>query len=163
LLDRVEVTAPAEQATRVCAFGLRVTAPEGMHLVRATPKPADVELEFARHDDNRRKPDTACVRRLGMARAWYSGDARAVIERDAPGARFSTFEAFTHSGGSGARAEGFEAGAPLRRWLGLLRHQRVSVWHCRAENAVYELTTRCARRDALDDAELRVDCGAEGE
>jgi hypothetical protein len=166
LLEQFRVVAPAGDARHWRAFGIDVTAPPEFRLVGAIVKPADVAFHFRRHGtgDRRTKgqPPPVALRRMGMARAWYAGNAEAIIRRDAPKVAFRSFDRSTHGGHPAVMAEGLEPAPPLLRWLGRQRRRSVLLWTCEAENALYELTTSSAPKHPVSPEQFDVHCCASG-
>lgn len=167
LFQSVHVLAAGGDCRRWQAFDLDVTTPPRCRLVKTRVNPADVQLSFCTTDSAPGKPTAreACLRRLGMARAWYSGNLRALVERHADGAVFTQWREQSHQGCPALLAEGTEAGPRYRRLFGKLRQRRVLVWHCPAENAIYQLTTTSPPGAPLlpQDFEVRFGTRATGE
>lgn len=134
LLDSLRLTAPPEQARRLCAFGLDVTAPDGFVFTRAEVKPLDVSL----YCSQREGAATACVRRLGMVSSWRRSGLGRLVRQHWPKVRFGSEQ---EDASGQLTLTGYEPGPVLWRWLGRLRRQQTVAWEARAEDAVYELTT----------------------
>lgn len=162
LFQGVHVLATGKDCRRWQAFDLDVTTPPRCRLVKTKVNPADVQLGFCMADSapGKRTAREASLRRLGMARAWYSGNLRALVEHHAAGSVFTHWTEQSHQGCPALLAEGTEAGPRYRRLLGKLRQRRVLVWHCPAENAIYQLTTTSPVGDPLLPQDFEVRFGA---
>jgi hypothetical protein len=165
LLAEIAIVARGDENTRWRIFDIDIDTPPDFRLTKTNVKPADVTLTFRRVDADGSKPtrQEASVRRLGMARAWHTGSLEQLILRHAPKARFSSFERVEQRGHQALLAAGTEPGPRLKRALSLLRGQQVLAWHCRPENAIYELGTLSPQGRPLSPADFTVRCRKGGE
>lgn len=141
LLENLEVTCPAQEATRWCAFGVDLVTPEDWRLSATDVKPADVRFDFEQAGPREDKPGpgVAMVRRMGMAASWYK-DAQTFLRKRAKKVRFE-FEPAQACGHAATRAIGREPGTRLQRWARRLRRREDLIWHCPVEDAVYHVST----------------------
>lgn len=164
LLASIAVESKAEEATRWRAFDLDVTTPGGEWRLASTEvKPADVTLAFRQFrgvGDESDKPTgaEATVRRMGMADAWWTGDAARFLRQSWRGA--PEVEQTRAGGRTVTRAAGVEPGPRLKRMLGLLREREEAVWPCERCNAVYHVRVLSWRKAAVSVDGFTVACGA---
>jgi hypothetical protein len=136
--------ATRERGTRVCAFGLDAELPDGFRLCKSQVKPADVILEFERCALRAaRSAERLRIRRSGMARTWFDGDAARSIRLRSPELAFDEFTSAAVGPHPAVVARGLPRRALLQRALGRAPLRRVTFWACPAQNAVFE-TEVCA-------------------
>jgi hypothetical protein len=144
----------------VRAFGVHAVLPEGFGLRGSRVKPADVTLEFERPAvSGERSPVGLKIRRSGMARAWFDGDASRAIRVRNPTLRFRDFERVTVSSHAATAARGFSRAAFLKRALGMAASHDVLFWECPEQNAVFETELCVSRRGVSVDAPRVWCCG----
>jgi hypothetical protein len=136
--------ATRERGTRLRAFGLDAELPDGFRLCKSQVKPADVILEFERTGE--RSAERLRIRRSGMARTWFDGDAARSMRLRSPELAFDEFTSAEVGPHSAVVARGLPRRAFLQRALGRAPSRRVTFWACPAQNAVFE-TEVCAPRD----------------
>jgi hypothetical protein len=138
--------AARDRSTRVCAFGLDADLPDGFRLCASQVKPADVILEFERGAARgERSAERVRIRRSGMARTWFDGDAARSIRLRSPELAFGDFTSAAVGPHLAVMARGMPRRALLQRALGRAPSRRVTFWACPAQNAVFE-TEVCAPR-----------------
>jgi hypothetical protein len=166
VLESVTVQEPAESSTRWKAFDIDVTTPTGFRLLRAQARPADITFEFRAFDlqTGESCPGWAIVHRMGMADAWYSGDAEQILVRDNPRVDFSRFLPDVAGPHAAIAAEGRAPGTPLGRLLGRSACRRAIAWHCEPTNAVYCVATTSRAKTPVMPRDFTVTCcqGAHG-
>ena len=143
ILSELRLQAPCEGRRRLIAFSLDLTLPEHFKLSSTKVLPADARLdfEFDRGKARRFGATQASIRRMGMARAWYAGDARWLIRRESPKVSFASFSETRHDAHPAVVADGVEPDPRFLRLVGRGRRRRALVWQCEAENAVYHVMT----------------------
>jgi hypothetical protein len=153
--------AARESVTRVRAFGLDAQLPEGFCLCASQVKPADVILEFERAALRGAGPaERLRIRRSGMARTWFDGDAARSIRLRSPQLAFDQFTSAAVGPHAAVVARGLPRRALLQRALGRAPSRRVTFWTCPAQNAVFE-TEVCAPRGNSESMVLpRIRCCA---
>jgi hypothetical protein len=162
LLRRLQIASSAEAARHWCAFDIDVTVPQDFRLVDATVKPADVTLRFRPQQaaNSQSAGPEVSVRRMGMADAWYTGDAEKLIARFLPKVQFLEFREMQHADHPAMHAEGKESTLPLQRLLGRSRNCRVLLWKCEPENALYEVSALSSTKQPIFPQDFEVRCCA---
>jgi hypothetical protein len=146
----------------VRAFGVHAALPAGFGLRSSRVKPADVTLEFERPAaPGERSSASLKIRRSGMARAWFDGDAGRAIRARNPTLRFRDFARLTVGPHVATTARGFSRAALLTRALGMAVSHDVLFWECPEENAVFE-TELCVSRRGVGAEASRVWCCGTG-
>ncbi|HWZ92794.1 MAG TPA: hypothetical protein VNW92_28205, partial [Polyangiaceae bacterium] len=138
-----------ERGQRVRAFGLHAELPEGFRLCRSQVKAADLILEFecaARYGE--RAAERLRIRRSGMARAWFDGDAARSMRLRSPELRFDQFTPAAIGPHAAVTARAMPRGAVLARVFGRVPARRVTFWSCPEQNAVFETEVCAPRMDA---------------
>jgi hypothetical protein len=136
----------------VRAFGVHAVLPAGFGLRSSHVKPADVTLEFEKPAvSGERSPLGLKIRRSGMARAWFDGDAARAIRVRNPALRFRDFDRLSVGKHVATAARGFARGALVKRALGMAASHDVLLWECPEQNAVFETELRAPRRGAGPD------------
>ncbi len=161
LLNAVRCVAAENQRQRLRAFDIDVSLPENLRLSRASVEPANVVFEFEatdKHPDRAKVRASAVVRRMGMARSWYRGNALRLIERESPRIRFGQVREISVHSHLASYAEGDASRARFLRWVGRGMRRRALLWHCEAENAVYHVATTSYDRAPLYPESLLVEC-----
>lgn len=146
VLRGIRVVSDPASARRVRAFGIDADLPAGWRLGRTRVLPADTSLMFVKGASVKTRSDTAAaseaevtLRRRAMADVWFDGDPRALLQRDEPRASMNFTE--TQANGHAAVAAAWDVPGP--RYERLLRQNRVAIarlWHCPADNTLYQLT-----------------------
>jgi hypothetical protein len=153
---------PREQDRTLRAFGVHATLPEGFTPCASQVKPADVSLEFERISaPDERAPVRLRIRRSGMARAWFDGDAARAIRARNPELQFRDYESRAVGAHVATSARGFPRRALLKRALGRATEHEITLWECPEQNAVFETERRESRRIEPSTASLRVWCCAD--
>jgi hypothetical protein len=148
----------------VRAFGVHAVLPAGFGLRGSRVKPADVTLEFEKPAaSGERSPASLKIRRSGMARAWFDGDAARAIRVRNPALRFGDFDRLTVGSHVATAARGFARGALVKRALGMAAPYDVLFWECPEQNAVFETELRVSRRGVGADAPRVWCCGPASE
>jgi hypothetical protein len=158
LLSRVELK-KSELACRFLAFDIDVTYPSDFVVTKCEVVPASVTLHLESRAPFKRfgAVDSILIRRMGMARTWYRGNALALLARENPlvdPRKANTREIHGHPGAA-ARTT---LSRPLQRWFGHGRTLGATLWHCDEENAVYHVATRTADGRPLDPDAVQVRC-----
>lgn len=152
---------PRAESRTVRAFGVHATLPLGFLLCRSQVKPADVSLEFERvNAPGEHSPTRLKIRRSGMARVWFDGDAARAIRTRNPKLQLRDCENRRVGSHVATVARGFPRGALLPRALGRAAEHEIMLWECPEQNAVFEIERRELRRIEPDAASLRVWCCA---
>jgi len=153
--------AQPEHGQRVRAFGVHAEVPEGFRLSASQVKPADVNLEFERSARRgERSAERLRIRRSGMARTWFGGDAARSIRLRRPELRFHDFRPAAVGPHTAVVARGYPRGAILQRAFGLVAPRSVTLWECPEQNAVFETEVCVPRGQDANSAELSVWCCA---
>jgi hypothetical protein len=141
------------------AFGVHAEVPEGFRLCGSQVKPADVSLEFEQIAvSGERTAARLRIRRSGMARAWFDGDAARAIRSRSPELRFHDFASRAVGSHAATVAQGAPRGAILKRALGRATRHQVTFWECPRQNAVFETELCTTRPGDSSDAALHVWC-----
>jgi hypothetical protein len=151
-----------EQSGCVRAFGLHADVPSGFRICKSHVKPADVILELERSaSPEERAAERVRIRRSGMARSWFDGNAERAIRHRNPESRFDEFEVASVGPHAAVTARVYTRGALLARALGRAVPRRITFWACPEQNAVFEMDAAVPRGSDPRALGFRVWCCAE--
>jgi hypothetical protein len=161
VLESLAVSEPAAACRRWRAFGLAVCTPPGVALVSAEVLPSEARFCFTRSGSA--LVSEAEVRRLALARSWFDGDLRALLEQRLGRTALERYERRTYGGRAALYGEGAEAVLRLQRWLGRGRRRRALAFVVPEDNAAYLVTTLSPSAEPLEPQAFEVGSAREGE
>ncbi|HEY2404535.1 MAG TPA: hypothetical protein VGI10_00925 [Polyangiaceae bacterium] len=149
------------EAFGLSAFGLSIAGPAGMELTQADVRPMDVRVELSVVESKLARTRVS-VRKMGAADTWFSGDYRALLERQGPTQYYRSFSTTVVREHDALSAQGRERGPFFQRALGQLATLQALVWLCPVDNAVFVVSSSSKARELFDLRSVRVACCASG-